>query len=86
MKIYGLRIDYSIMAQLEDGGDFEEVGFGGTTKGASLAECAHEISSNLHASLIESKSISQSQLAKAGADWEEIDRRLFQAIAKLMGE
>lgn len=38
------------------------------------------------ACLIESKSISQSQLAKTGADWEEIDRRLFQAIAKLMGE
>ena len=48
MKIYGLRIDYSIMAQLEDGGDFEEVGFGGTTEGTSLAECAHEISSSLH--------------------------------------
>ena len=47
MKIYGLRIDYSIMAQLEDGGDFEEVGFGGTTGGTSLAECAFEISGNL---------------------------------------
>ena len=54
MKIYGLRIDYSIMAQFEDGGDLEEVGFGGTTGGASLAECAHDISSNLQNDIWES--------------------------------
>ena len=54
MKIYGLRIDYSIMAQLEDGGDFEEVGFGGTTGGTSLAECAFEISGNLQNDIWES--------------------------------
>lgn len=54
MKIYGLRIDYSIMAQLEDGGDFEEVGFGGTSECASLAECAHEINSNLQNDIWES--------------------------------
>ena len=40
MKIYGLRIDYSITAKAEPDGDFEEVGFGGTSECTSLVECA----------------------------------------------
>ena len=32
MKIYGLRVDYSITAKTEPDGDFEEVGFGGTSE------------------------------------------------------
>ena len=54
MKIYGLRIDYSITAQTEPDGEFEEVGFGGTSGCTSLAECAHEISSNLQNEIWES--------------------------------
>ena len=48
MKIYGLRIEYSITAKTEPDGEFEEVGFGGTGECTSLDECAHEISSSLH--------------------------------------
>ena len=73
MKIYGLRIDYSIMAQFEDGGDFEEVGFGGTTEGTSLAECAFEISGNLQNDIWESTG-------------EHVDPlELLEAMRELMG-
>ena len=54
MKIYGLRIDYSITAKTEPDGDFEEVGFGGTSECTSLVECAHEIASNLQNDIWES--------------------------------
>lgn len=54
MKIYGLRVDYSITAKTEPDGDFEEVGFGGTSECTSLVECAHEIASNLQNDIWES--------------------------------
>ena len=72
MKIYGLRVDYSIMASGPDG-EFEEVGFGGTSECTSLAECAFEISGNLQNDIWES----------AGEHVDPLE--LLEAMRELMG-